>query len=178
MGVQKTNLNDEKIKNILQKEYNLETTKIQKINRGTANIFKIEANQSKYILKEFTSTSKKETIIKEINIMEFLKNKGINVPTYIKTKKEDFYIENEGRIIILQEFVEGYTIENNTGDYEKTIECARIFGRLTKAFMEYPELSEDNIMNKCFTKERVCNCIEKMENLKSDIKKITSIKNK
>jgi len=41
MGVQKTNLNDEKIKNILQKEYNLETTKIQKINRGTANIFKI-----------------------------------------------------------------------------------------------------------------------------------------
>lgn len=171
MGVQKTNLNDEKIKNILQNEYNIKATKIQKINRGTANIFKIETNQNKYILKEFTSTSKKETVIKEINIIEFLKDKDINVPTYIKTKKENFYLENEGRIIIVQEFVEGYTIENNTGDYEKTIECATILGKLTKALMEYPELSEDNIMNKYFTKERVCNCIEKMENLKSNLKK-------
>ena len=81
MGVQKTNLNDEKIKHILQKEYNIEATKIRKIDRGTANIFKIETNNNKYILKEFVSTSKKETIIKEINIIEFLKDKNINVPT-------------------------------------------------------------------------------------------------
>lgn len=53
MGVQKTNLNDEKIKHILQKEYNIEATKIRKIDRGTANIFKIETNNNKYILKEW-----------------------------------------------------------------------------------------------------------------------------
>lgn len=170
MGVQKTNLNDEKIQKILKREYNIKATSISKIDRGTANVFKIEANKNKYILKEFVSTNKKENIIKEINIIEFLKEKNINVPTYIKTIKGEFYTENEGRIIIVQEFVEGYNIENNTGDHTKTIECASILGKLTKAFMEYPELSEDNIIQKYFSKERTDNAIKKMEQLKNTIK--------
>ena len=55
MGIQKTNLDDVKIKNILEKEYNIKALSIIKIERGTSNIFKIETNQNKYILKEFIS---------------------------------------------------------------------------------------------------------------------------
>lgn len=43
MGVQKTSLNKEKIKNILQNEYDITPIEISPINRGTANIFKIVA---------------------------------------------------------------------------------------------------------------------------------------
>lgn len=170
MGIQKTNLNNEKIKDILKKEYNIKVLKVAKIDRGTSNIFKIEADKNKYILKEFVSKRKKETIIKEINIINFLRERNINVPTYVQTVSNDFYIENEGRIIIVQEFIDGYTIDNNTGDYEQVIECANILGRLTKELADYPELSEENIIEENFSKHRVRLGIEKMEQLKTDLK--------
>ena len=57
MGIQKTSLDNEKIKNILKKEYNIKALNIAKIDRGTSNIFKIETSQNKYILKEFIRTA-------------------------------------------------------------------------------------------------------------------------
>ena len=35
MGVQKSNLNKDKIKNLLKKEYNIQLSNISEINRGT-----------------------------------------------------------------------------------------------------------------------------------------------
>lgn len=170
MGIQKTNLDDIKIKNILEKEYDIKALNITKIDRGTSNIFKIETNQNKYILKEFISARKKETIIKEINIIKFLRERNMNVPKYIRTQSDNYYIGNEGRIIIVQEFVDGYTIDNNTGDYNQVINCASILGKLTKKLMEYPELSDENIIDEYFSKNRVNLGIEKMKRIRKNIK--------
>ena len=170
MGIQKTNLNNGKIKNILESQYNIKALKITKINRGTSNIFKIQSDKNKYIIKEFISERTRETIIKEINIINFLQERNVNVPKYIKTINNKFYTENEGRIIIVQEFINGHTIDSNVGDYEKVIECARILGRLTKELMEYPELSEENIIEEQFSENRIKKGIEKLEKLKSSIK--------
>ncbi len=170
MGIQKTNLNNAKINDILAKEYNIKALNITKIDRGTSNIFKIETDKNKYILKEFVSKRKKETIIKEINIINFLRESNMNVPTYVKTVSGNYYLENEGRIIIVQEFIDGYTIDNNTGNYKEVIECANILGRLTKELMNYPELSEENIIEENFSKDRVHFGIEKMKQIKNDIK--------
>lgn len=170
MGIQKTNLNNNKIKNILESQYNIKALKITKINRGTSNIFKIQSDKNKYIIKEFISERTRETIIKEINIINFLQERNINVPKYIKTIDNKFYTENEGRIIIVQDYIDGYTVEDNTGNYEKVIECARILGRLTKELMEYPELSEENIIEEQFSENRIKKGIEKLEKLKSSIK--------
>ena len=170
MGIQKTNLDDLKIKNILEKEYNIKVLSITKIDRGTSNIFKIETNQNKYILKEFISARKKETIIKEIKIIDFLRERNMNVPKYERTKSNNYYIENEGRIIIVQEFIDGYTIDNNTGDYNQVMECASILGKLTKELMDYPELSGENIIEEYFSKNRVDLGIEKMKQIRKNIK--------
>lgn len=59
MGIQKSNLNSEKMKSILKEEYNILPDEITEINRGTANIFKIKAHKGNFILKEF---NKKRTI--------------------------------------------------------------------------------------------------------------------
>ena len=170
MGIQKTNLDDVKIKNILEKEYNIKALSITKIERGTSNIFKIETNQNKYILKEFISARKKETIIKEINIIKFLRERNMNVPKYIRTQSDNYYIENEGRIIIVQEFIDGYTIDNNTGDYNQVMKCASILGNLTEKLMEYPELSNENIIDEYFFFFIVHLGIEKMKQIRKDIK--------
>lgn len=170
MGIEKTNLNDKQIKDILEKEYNIKVINITEIDRGTSNIFKIETEKEQYILKEFIRKRKKETIIKEINIINFLKERNIKVPRYVQTVKGDFYIENEGRIIIVQEFIDGYTIDNNTGNYKQVIECANILGKLIKELIEYPELSDENIIEESFSKNRVYLGIEKMKKLKDNLK--------
>lgn len=178
MGIQKSNLNETIIKQILKENYEIEVNQIEKINKGTANIFKIKSKEKEYILKEFSQGRTEESVIKETNIINFLKNKDIKVPDYIKSKNDSFYIKYENRIIILQEYIDGYTIENNTGDYNKTIESATILGKVTEALKEYKELKEDGIIEKWFSKESLENGIIKMMDLKSKINKDNPFKAK
>ncbi len=55
MGIQKSNLTKNKIQEILKEQYNIIPKSITEINRGTANIFKIETDENTYILKEFNN---------------------------------------------------------------------------------------------------------------------------
>jgi len=165
MGIQKSNLNEQIIKDLINKNYGIEIMKIEKINKGTANIFKIKSNDKVYILKEFSEGRTEESVMKETNIINFLKERKINVPVYIKSKRNSFYIKFENRIIILQECIDGYTMENNTGDYQKTIESAKVLGKMTIALKDYEGLEEDGIIEKWFSKESLENGIIKMEDL-------------
>ena len=169
MGIQKTKKKKKKIEKILRKEYNIVPNKIIEVNRGTANIFKIDTDIKSYILKEFNQKRTVESVKKEIDIINFLKKRNICVPQYIKTINNSFYIINEDRIIILQEYIDGYTMENNTGDYEKVIESATILGKLTKEMSYYPELSEEGIIEKNFSKENILKKIKNMEQLKEEL---------
>lgn len=179
MGIQKSNLSYEKIGKILKEEYGMLPNEITEVNRGTANIFKIKTEKGNYILKEFNEKRTVESVEKETNIINFLKGRNINVPKYIKTVNDKFYTENEGRIIILQEFVDGYTMENNTvEDYKRIIESATLLGKITKELREYPELSEENIIEKQFSKENLQNKIVKMKKLKEELKEDNIYKNK
>ena len=155
MGVQRTSLNEEKIKSILQNEYDITPIEISKINRGTANIFKIVALDKCYILKEFTSKRTEKTVTKEIDIINFLQGKNIKVPKYVKTINGSFYTKNMDRIIIVQEFIDGYVVEDNIRNYEETMECASILGKLTKALLDYNKLSDENILEEQFSKSRL-----------------------
>ena len=44
MGIQASNLNGQIIKDLLNKNYGIQIIGAEKINRGTANIFKVESN--------------------------------------------------------------------------------------------------------------------------------------
>ena len=169
MGIQNSNLNEDTIKRILEDNYNIETSKVTKIDRGTANIFEVRSKEKKYILKEFSEGRSEESVIKETNIINFLKDRNIKVPVYIKSTQGNFYIKFENRIIIVQEYVDGYTMENNTGDYNKTIESATILGKMTKELKDYTGLEEDGIIEKWFSKESLENGITKILDLKSKL---------
>lgn len=170
MGIQNSKLKEHKIKELLKENYGIEVLKVEEINRGTANIFKIDStDNNKYILKEFSEGRTKESVIKETDIINFLNKKNIKVPIYIKSKLNESYIEYKNRVIILQEFIDGYTMENNTGNHEKTIESAKILGKMTKALEEYEGLSEDGIIDKWFSKESLQNGIKKMLDLQNKL---------
>ena len=160
--------NDE-IKQVLKNAYRIEANSIEKINRGTADIFKVRSGNNMYILKRFSKGRSKESVIKETNIINYLKNRGLKVPEYIKTCNGDFYIIYKERVVVLQKFIDGYTMENNTGDYKKTIESATILGKMTKALEGYEGLNGDDIFKKNFSKEAIENRILKMKNLKANL---------
>lgn len=165
-------LNKEIIKKIVNENYGINITNIKRINRGSANIYNLD---NKYILKEFTSDREVLSIEKEFNIIKHLNNKGLRVPTYLETKEGKCYIIYKGRIIIIQIFLDGYTMENNTGDYDKTIESATILGRLSKALETYNLETE---YNEYPSKEELEKGIEKLNDLASKIKDDNPYKDK
>lgn len=179
MGIQKSNLNKEKIKQILEQEYNINAKKITELDRGSANLFKIEAQEGNFILKEFNKDRTAEIVQKETNIINFLRERKIKVPKYMKTTAKNFYTQNAQRIIIVQEFIDGYTMgDNEVEDYERIIESATILGKIVKELKDYNGLGEEGIIEKKFSKETIQQGIIKMQKLKAELKEDNQYKEK
>lgn len=156
---------DEKIiKRLLNEKYGLDVSRIEKINRGSANIYNID---DKYILKEFSSDRNVLDIEKEYHVIKYLHGQGFRVPKYIETLDGLCYCVYSERIIIVQVFLAGYAMENNTGDYEKTMESATILGKLSKALENYDLKTE---YNEFPTQEGLLESAEKLKALKDKIK--------
>lgn len=165
-------LNGENIKKLVKKDYDICIKNVSHINRGSANIYNLD---DKYILKEFSSDRKIESIEKEYSAIEHLDKKGLKVPSYIKTIDNKCYTKYNERIIILQKYIDGYTMENNSGDYYKTIESATILGKLLMAFEDY---SVDDEYTNWETKEDLEKGILKLNDLKNNIKDNNPYKDK
>lgn len=127
-------LNEKTIKELLKEKYGLNVLRVEKINRGSANIYNID---DEYVLKEFSSDRKVSDIEKEYKVIKYLDSQGFRVPKYVETLEGMCYFVYRERIIIVQVFLSGYAMENNTGDYEKTMESATILGKLSKALENY-----------------------------------------
>ena len=63
----------------------------------------------------------------------------------------------------MQEFIDGYVVQDNTRNYEETMECARILGNLTKALLNYNKLSDENILEEQFSKARLQQGIQELQ---------------
>lgn len=60
---------------------------------------------NQFVLKEFNSNTTLENVEKEVKVINFLRQKNILVPTYIKSSSNKEYILYEGKIIILQKYI-------------------------------------------------------------------------
>lgn len=103
--------NNNEIRNYVKNTYNLLIKKVSKINRGSANIYSL--NNNEYILKEFQSKYSKTDIEKEIDVINHLRKHKIKAPEYIKTVNNTFYDVYKEKAIIIQKYIDGYTLENN-----------------------------------------------------------------
>lgn len=141
-------LNDDEIKKVVKKYYDIDIFKIEKVDRGSANIY--ELNDKSYILKEFQSKYTTEEIEKEIIVINHLKNRGIKVPKYIKCLNGNYNFIYKEKNIIIQEFIDGYTIEQNRGTYTQTIESATYLGLIVKEMQDCPfKFKKCNILEWC-----------------------------
>lgn len=157
-------LNEMIIRVLSKEKYGLNVKKVKKINKGSANIYNLD---DKYILKEFSSDRNATDIEKEYNVIKYLDKCGFRVPKYVETLDGFSHFLYSGRIIIIQVFLTGFTMENNTGDYEKTIESATILGKLSKALEGYDFKIE---YNEFPTRDGLLESAEKLKLFKDKIK--------
>lgn len=131
--IEKSLLNKKLIINIVMEKYGIKIVKSRKVNRGSANIYKLEdENLNVYILKEFQLKYKKENIDKEINIINFLSQKDIKVPKYIQLLNGEYSFINNEHVITLQKYINGYVLEKNKCNLEQTIESAEFLGKIVQ----------------------------------------------
>ena len=136
--IEQTKFNNEEIKKILKQKYNLNIKSIQKINRGSANIFKIETKDEKYILKEFQSKYNQKEIEKEVHVINHLKIKNLQVPEHLKNVDGTYMFVHQGNTCIIEKYIEGNTIEKNTGNIKKLKESAKYLALIIKGLEDYP----------------------------------------
>lgn len=158
-------INKKEIINFVKEKYGFNVTNIKIINRGSANIYSL--NGDEYILKEFQSKYTKEEIEKEITIINHLKKDGIKVSSYIKTINDTYYSLYKNKVIIIQKFIEGYTLDRNEENYEQTIECAKVYGMIVKSLESLNILLPLNDLS--FSKENFTKGIEKHQKLLKSI---------
>ncbi len=171
MSVEKSILAKNDIIDLLKSKYNLQgNVEIIKLDRGSSNLFEITVNGKRYILKEFNSNKPISLVEKEIHLIEYLRNRKILVPQYIQLNNGSYYLIFNGKIVILQQFIDGYTIENNTGNYEQMMESATILGKLIRELIGYEGLDEEGIIDRWFSKKSVQIGIQKLEEEKKNIK--------
>ena len=140
---------------------------IKVVNGGSANIYKLTSdNGEKYILKEFQSKFSGKTILKEINIINFLRSKGLSVPEYVTCLDGKQYFEYNDKTVIIQKFIEGHTQGNYSGNVEQMLESAKYLGIIVNALEDYPydDMSGCNI-EKYTSNEIIDKSITKHEDL-------------
>lgn len=167
--IEKTVFTNEEIIEVVKKVYNIDVHQVEKLNRGSANIYSL--NENKYMLKEFQTKYTKEEIDKEINIINHLKKDNIPVPEYIKTITGEYSFIYENRVIIMQKFIDGYTIESNTGNYEQILESAEYLGKIIKSLATLKVLLPSNDASSWYSKETINEGIDKQEKLLLKISK-------
>lgn len=156
-------INNEEIINFVENQYGLKIKQVAKIDRGSANIYSL--NNNKYILKEFQTRYTKEQIDKEIAVINHLRKNGIPVPIYIETISKEYNCVYKGKTIIVQEFIDGETLNNNEGNYEQTIECAEIYGKIVLALETLPIELPSSDISEWYSKESFEVGIKKHEDL-------------
>lgn len=144
--IEQTTFSNIEIQNELYKRYGLKVNNIEIVNKGTANIYKIISDKGNFILKEFQSKYLQNDVLKEINAIEYLKeNTKIPLPTYLKNNNNEFYFEHKGRIVVIQNFIDGKVFKKNEGNYEQLLESAYYLGQIIKGFENYKIKDSVNI---------------------------------
>lgn len=129
-----TLLTEERISELLRDNYNIITKSISRINRGSACLFEIVSiDNRKYVFKEFEEKHSKESVLREIAVINHLYREGIKVPEYIPTIFGEYSIDENNHVIIVQGFIDGDVLEQNMGNYAQTIESAKYLGIIVKS---------------------------------------------
>ena len=109
---------------------------------GTANCYRVFDGNKDFFLKEFQSGFSENDLIREAKLVNFLSKNGIPVARFILTNSHQPFIVNQGRLICLEEYINGNTYGYDNFPKPLLNEMAQMLGKLHCALKNYP-LPED-----------------------------------
>lgn len=145
--IEESSFIEEELKKYILEKYGVNIIKIESIDKGTANIFKVYSGDNNiYIVKEFQSKYSKENVLREINAIEYLKKKSeVPLPEYVKCKNGEYCFLHKQKTIIMQKFIDGKVYDKNEGNYEQLMESANFLGKIINGFQAYEAIDTTNI---------------------------------
>ncbi len=140
-------LNNTLIRKFLKEYYEIDVTRISKINGCTSECYKINTSDNKYFLKVFEKDTTIESLIFENNILKTLLNHGLNVTKMINTKNNKIALKYNKNFIALEEYIEGHVYTDELPN-NILIESAEILGKIHNILSkEYTVFEYDNVWN-------------------------------
>ena len=137
--VEKTELTEGIIKSEVMEHYGMKVNDIKALNGGSANVYKLTSDSgNEYILKEFQSKFSEKMVLKEINVINFLKGKGLSVPEYDICLDGKPYFEYKDKVVIVQKFIDGYIKKIYSGGEKQMLESAKYLGIIVNDLEDYP----------------------------------------
>ena len=84
-------MTDPEICAAVRQHYGLAVRAVERIDRGSAALFKLYGSEAAFILKVFQPKFRADSILREVHVTDFLRQNGISVPEYISCRNGDFY---------------------------------------------------------------------------------------
>jgi len=111
------------------KQFNIVAPKVQFLNESSDNkSYLIFEGTFKRVLR-ISKKNINKSIEFELELINFLRSKGINTPMYFQTNKKKFFYQKKGLCAILFSFMEGSKVRG-LADKEKIIRAGELLGKI------------------------------------------------
>lgn len=137
MPLEKTTLTRETIETLLQKRYHISVLDVQPLSLGTANCFRVAAPEQTYFLKEFQTGFSEADLVRETQLVNFLADRSFPVPRILPAADGTAYFAHDGRLVYLQDYVDGHTDKQGCLPPHLLMESAALLGRLHSILANY-----------------------------------------
>ena len=137
MALEKSSLDFDNISDLLWNNYDIRVDSVEKLKLGTANCFRVSAEDKHYFLKEFQSGFEICDLVREAALVNYLYEKHIPVARFIYTNEDKEYVVYNERLICLQEYIVGTTYGYNNFPSKLLKESAVMLAKLHNALHNY-----------------------------------------
>lgn len=138
MALELSVLNDSSISQLLKEHYSLNVDGVQKMQLGTANCYRIFAENQSYFLKEFQHGFLEADLDREVKLVNYLASHQFPTARILLTKGQKTSLTYREHLLCVQEYIEGETYGNNNLPDPLLMDSARLLGRLHTILKNYP----------------------------------------
>lgn len=137
MAIQKSVLSERDIIDLLKSRYEIMVDEVLQLQLGSANCYKIIAENGAFFLKEYQGTFIKRDIEQEISLNEYLLSHSFPTAAFIADTQGNKYNYVCGRYITLQEFIDGDSYAHHDLPDEILLQSAEMLGKLHEILKNY-----------------------------------------
>ena len=150
--------------------YGYDIDLFERIDRGSADLYKIVTNKGLFVVKYNLVNHTKEKIALDIAICNHLRNNGINTPEYMPSLEGHYYTIFHERIYTISKYIHGVTLKDNMASQKQLTQSSFFYAKILDGLKDYtgsiPKFNYD-----IFTKEslkKTIHCLENYINIKDD----------